>query len=618
MKCGWLKKQGGMVKTWHRRWFCLNGDCLFYFSKEDDLKPLGSIFLPGNRVSEIPFNPEDPEKFLFEVYPGKMQSKMTPNHDSFLLWAATDLERQNWIKIIRKVMFSSFGGAIFGQSIEETMEYERRNGRKIPYVVEKCIEFLEIYGLDTEGIFRLPGRSLLIKELKDKLDCAEKVVFDISQVDVHTVASLLKLYFRELPQSVVPANYYQKFMNIALQFQGARDENDRQQAVVELKEFLRKIPEDNFNILSYLCKFLWDVSEHSAENKMNILNLATVFGPNMVRNVSEADSAELMMATADITQQLAYMMIFYNKEVFEKEVKPSDAEDGSSKGEVPVDDLLGIGSGDDAFNDDVLMPARIGSSLMDQVTRELQGINFNGDGSFSPTDENVVTLRNSTHREGSSKEGSPVQDVRPARPVPPERKTRMNKIMRNKRSGSAKNRELILSSTSSTTSEDSTNYTTVQEEHRKMHYLETNFDENSVNGNNEKNDNENSVPKRTETAEQWLERELNETKDRYEKEIARLNEKLEQQNKTSQTRFSEMKAKYDRQVKELNKNMSVITSRYESRIASIDAVHKDSIRKLEEKLDAEQKSREDAVKRVINLQAELQRYHLQYGDINMK
>ena len=44
--------------------------------------------------------------------------------------------------------------AIFGQSLEETMEYEHKKGRRLPYIVEKSIEFLEVYGLDTEGIFR--------------------------------------------------------------------------------------------------------------------------------------------------------------------------------------------------------------------------------------------------------------------------------------------------------------------------------------------------------------------------------------------------------------------------------------------------------------------------------
>jgi hypothetical protein len=61
---------GGMVRTWHRRWFCLNGDCLFYFAKEDDLKPVGSLFLPGNRVSEIQWTPDDSDKYLFEICPG--------------------------------------------------------------------------------------------------------------------------------------------------------------------------------------------------------------------------------------------------------------------------------------------------------------------------------------------------------------------------------------------------------------------------------------------------------------------------------------------------------------------------------------------------------------------
>lgn len=69
-KSGWLRKQGGMVRTWHRRWFCLNGDCLFYFTKEDDLRPQGSIFLPGNRIAEIQWTPDDSDKYLFEICPG--------------------------------------------------------------------------------------------------------------------------------------------------------------------------------------------------------------------------------------------------------------------------------------------------------------------------------------------------------------------------------------------------------------------------------------------------------------------------------------------------------------------------------------------------------------------
>jgi hypothetical protein len=41
---------------------------------------------------------------------GKGQTKITPNHETYILWATNDEERQKWIKDMRKVMYSSFGG----------------------------------------------------------------------------------------------------------------------------------------------------------------------------------------------------------------------------------------------------------------------------------------------------------------------------------------------------------------------------------------------------------------------------------------------------------------------------------------------------------------------------
>ncbi|OCU00156.1 hypothetical protein XELAEV_18005942mg [Xenopus laevis] len=45
IKCGWLRKQGGFVKTWHTRWFVLKGDQLHYFKDEDEMKPLACPLL---------------------------------------------------------------------------------------------------------------------------------------------------------------------------------------------------------------------------------------------------------------------------------------------------------------------------------------------------------------------------------------------------------------------------------------------------------------------------------------------------------------------------------------------------------------------------------------------
>lgn len=40
IRCGWLRKQGGFVKTWHSRWFVLRAERLYYYKDEEETKPL--------------------------------------------------------------------------------------------------------------------------------------------------------------------------------------------------------------------------------------------------------------------------------------------------------------------------------------------------------------------------------------------------------------------------------------------------------------------------------------------------------------------------------------------------------------------------------------------------
>lgn len=53
LRCGWLRKQGGFVKTWHSRWFVLRGDQLCYYKDEEETKALVRLLLllPGESQS---------------------------------------------------------------------------------------------------------------------------------------------------------------------------------------------------------------------------------------------------------------------------------------------------------------------------------------------------------------------------------------------------------------------------------------------------------------------------------------------------------------------------------------------------------------------------------------
>ncbi|XP_012626365.1 rho GTPase-activating protein 24 isoform X1 [Microcebus murinus] len=315
IKCGWLRKQGGFVKTWHTRWFVLKGDQLCYFKDEDETKPLGTIFLPGNKVLEHPCNEENPGKFLFEVVAGGDRDRMTANHESYLLMASTQNDMEDWVKSIRRVIWGPFGGGIFGQKLEDTVRYEKRYGNRLaPMLVEQCVDFIRQRGLKEEGLFRLPGQANLVKELQDAFDCGEKPSFD-SNTDVHTVASLLKLYLRELPEPVIPYAKYEDFLSCAKLLS-----KEEEAGVKELAKQVKSLPVVNYNLLKYICRFLDEVQSYSGVNKMSVQNLATVFGPNILRPKVE-DPLTIMEGTV-VVRQLMSVMISGHERLFPKDAEP--------------------------------------------------------------------------------------------------------------------------------------------------------------------------------------------------------------------------------------------------------------------------------------------------------
>ncbi|XP_007445486.2 rho GTPase-activating protein 25-like, partial [Python bivittatus] len=138
---------------------------------------------------------------------------------------------------------------VFGQQLEDTMVYEQRFGQhQVPILVEKCAEFIRKNGLNEEGIFRLPGQDNLVKKLRDAFDAGERPSFD-QDTDVHTVASLFKLYLRELPQPVIPWTQYEDFLLC-----GQLLTSDEDKGHPQLVKQLARLPQDNYNLLSYICR----------------------------------------------------------------------------------------------------------------------------------------------------------------------------------------------------------------------------------------------------------------------------------------------------------------------------------------------------------------------------
>ncbi|XP_034993376.2 rho GTPase-activating protein 22 isoform X2 [Zootoca vivipara] len=311
LKRGWLKKQRSIMKNWQQRWFVLHGNQLLYYKNEDEVKPQGFIPLQGNQVNEVASYPEEPGKYLFEISAGGTagRDKVPIHHEAFLFMASSQNDMEDWVKAIRRVIWTPFTGGIFGQRLEDTVQYEKKYGKHLaPLLVEQCVDFIREHGLAEEGLFRMPGQANLVKELQDSFDSGEKPLFD-SNTDVHTVASLLKLYLRELPEPVIPFARYEDFLSC-----GQLLSKDKGEGTQELARHVRSLPQANYNLLKYICKFLDEVQSHSSHNKMSVQNLATVFGPNILRPQVE-DPLAIMEGTS-LVQHLMTALISEHGQLF--------------------------------------------------------------------------------------------------------------------------------------------------------------------------------------------------------------------------------------------------------------------------------------------------------------
>ncbi|ELU03447.1 hypothetical protein CAPTEDRAFT_135059, partial [Capitella teleta] len=207
---------------------------------------------------------------------------------------------------------------IFGQAVDETMKYEHIKDphKKVPTIVEMCVDYLRNNALDIEGLFRLPGRNSFVKELKEMFDVGERPDFVALQTDVHSVASLLKAYLRDLPESIIPVQFYDAVRKIVV-----RDvEQSPEKAYPRMYQLLSNIPPDNYNLLHYLCDFLYEVASFSEKNKMTPMNLATVFAQSII--MPESDDPAILMGTSNVRTRVVHVLISECKNIFKMEYNP--------------------------------------------------------------------------------------------------------------------------------------------------------------------------------------------------------------------------------------------------------------------------------------------------------
>ncbi|KAF2736747.1 RhoGAP-domain-containing protein [Polyplosphaeria fusca] len=162
---------------------------------------------------------------------------------------------------------------LFGSDLSARCEFEKR---MIPAIVSRCIEEVELRGMDVEGIYRKSGGTSQVNQVKTGFEKSHEYDISDPDLDIHSVTSALKNYFRRLPIPLITFDVYDQFLE-------AGQIQDSELKAKAMLAALNEIPRAHRDCLQFLVFHLSRVMQHASENLMTPLNLAVVFAPTIMR-----------------------------------------------------------------------------------------------------------------------------------------------------------------------------------------------------------------------------------------------------------------------------------------------------------------------------------------------
>lgn len=234
---------------------------------------------------------------------------------NFIQWRTNNSDNNHNNNAKNVILGDSNDKNIYNMTLQEVSDYEENNG--VPYLVKTCIFEIEHRGSKVEGIYRISASTSTVEKIEQFFETLD--INNSSEIanmhslidgDIHALAGLLKRYLKRIPDSIIPQDAYNSYVNVSTL------DND-QARIATLKEIVSSLPRANRQTLFALTKHLAVIAENEKWTKMNCGSLATVFAPTLVRHNSLHPHQEIQdnKAKTLVTELLFknYKVIFDNK-----------------------------------------------------------------------------------------------------------------------------------------------------------------------------------------------------------------------------------------------------------------------------------------------------------------
>ncbi|ELP93008.1 Rho GTPase-activating protein, putative [Entamoeba invadens IP1] len=235
---------------------------------------------------------KEKEKLSFEIFYDKVYTFVCPSQSEYDDWMST-------LPILMKV---------YGTYKYPLACAVSKSGWRFPLPIYRAIEYLmNTKGYLTVGIFRTSASykdTGRVRQIFDGDQDIQTPEFKSSEI----AASIIKEYLRELPNPLIPFNFYNDFVVIG-RLGGKNKE-------AEAKKLVERLPEVNQNTLWYLLYLCNEIAQNASENQMNPTNIGTCLGPTVCRAppqdaMKEMENTKLVI-DAFATLVSSYSFIFSN------------------------------------------------------------------------------------------------------------------------------------------------------------------------------------------------------------------------------------------------------------------------------------------------------------------